>query len=765
MTDLFDIEREAQRLERRLAMGVSPEVQLLAGLEFFRLLRDNLQLRNPDPYLMQFLPRLAKAATNADPEGFFPDEAAALADFAEWIKQTDGDAHAGALDVIAQLAKTSRQFLRECLSASLSDDSDENGRAIRPGGLASHSRTSIERGSPGGSPSRETQTQGKDNHDTPVTLNCLFVEHFPDLDLPPRGRLLKLKVTAATISKMADADDIVVRNPVTKPDDRFLAQARDSVQAARSYMHRRYGLSQAKRFRFDFAVASSGARFTGDSLGVAFAAGAIAALGKLEVLRERLAISPDVAFSGALSANGNLSPVDGAALKRKIDRAFFSRLKYLVIPRENITEAWTYLSELESRHPGRKLELVGADALDAVAGDPRLVPGERLSSFGYAVRTIWKAKRAPAVEVSVLLAVICFLLYLVLPAWYMPWFDRNPAFAVLNQTDNSLEARNRDSVLIWSEPFQCKLSAGAWSQLVRVHDLNGDGVNEVLFMPMTTEASPQRDWLYCFASDKRSVFKPFGTDHSLLFKRYCAIRGQYPGDTAGVYYDPEHLNVVNVAGKPVIITEVAQISPSRSHIRLWDPNGNPLGWFINAGGSIFAMAKDLDADGREELLFLNYNIRMGCTALLVLDLDSIIAGASPPYEDSVWDLSRVRRGNQAGYVLFPVTDLGREDLANSYNEPGIRMVREDTWGQLNVYVQESSHDGAVCVIYSLDRALRVVSVNFTDQFRKRRDDLVREGKLASVDWGQYADHTRDSVLHWRSGAWVAEWQLHVQSVW
>jgi hypothetical protein len=291
-----------------------------------------------------------------------------------------------------------------------------------------------------------------------------------------------------------------------------------------------------------------------------------------------------------------------------------------------------------------------------------------------------------------------------------------------------------------------------WSQLVRVHDLNGDGMNEVLFMPFTTEASPQRDWLYCFTSDKR-----------LLFKRYCAIRGEYPGDTTKVFYDPEWVNIANVGGKPVIITEVATSSPARSHIRLWDARGDSLGWYINAGGSMFVRAKDLNADGREELLFLNYNNRMGCTALLVLDLDSTIAGVSPPYEDSVWDLSRVKQGNQAGYVLFPVTDLGREDLPNAYNEPGVELIREDTWGPINVYVSESFHSVSIRAIYSLDRTLRVVGVNFTDQFRKRRDDLVREGKLPSVDWGQYADHARDSVLRWRFGSWAAEWQLRAQS--
>ncbi len=722
MISIFDIERAAQRLERCLAMGLSPEVQILLGLEFFGLLRDASCPCGPDSYLTQFMPRLGNAAALADPEEFFPDEADELASFAEWVGRVGGEAHKAAMTAVLQVATASQNFLSECLHSVAADEAHE-------------------------SPAR-----GAADGAAAVALNCLFVEHFPDLDLPPRGRLLKLTVTATRIPAKTGSDDIVVRNPVTKPDDRFLAQARDSVRAAREYMHRRYGLQLSKRYRLDFAVDSTGARFTGDSLGVAFAIGAIAAVARIEVLRERVTVLPGAAFSGALLVGGDLSPVDGDALKRKIDRAFFSRLRYLVVPRENMTRAWECLSELESRCPGRKLELVGADTLDTVAGDPRVVPGSRLSPLGYTARRMWNAKRAPAVEVTALVAALYFLLYLVIPPRYMPWFDRNPAYAGFNEAENSLEARNRDSLLIWSEPFQCKLSAAGWSELIVVRDLDGDGMNEVLFMPLTTEASSQRDWLYCFSAD-----------HQLRFKRYCAIRGQYPGDTAGVSYDPEHLNIVSVAGKSVIITEVAGNSPGRSHIRLWDACGDSLGWYINAGASRFVKTQDLDADGREELLFLNFNNRMNCTALLVLDLDSNVVGVSPPYQDSVYDLSRVRPGSQAQYALFPVTDLGKLDLANAYNAPGTEGVRENTKGIINVYVGESAHADDVRAIYSLDFSLRVVGVTFSDQFRKRRNDLVREGRLTSVDWSQYADDVRDSVLHWCSGSWVGELQLRVQS--
>jgi len=763
VTDLFDIEREAQRLERRLASGVSPEVQLLVGLGFFRLLRENPHLCDPDPYLLQFLPRVAGAATEADPEGFFPDEANALSEFAEWVRQIAGDAHPDARDAIARLASASQDFLWVCVNVPHSDETSpchpdpvrRGRRGAEGSALPAHEEKqqilsaaadsesgrgedAVRTASQEDKPSRAPDAGAFDDTSAPVALNCLFVEHFPDLDLPPRGRLLKLNVTATAISKKAGADDIVVRNPVTKPDDRFLAQARDSVRAARACMHRRYGLPLAKRYRFDFAVDSSGARFTGDSLGVAFAAGAIAALGKVEVLRERPAISPDVAFSGALSANGDLSPVDGGALKRKIDRAFFSRLKFLVIPRENITQAWTYLSELESRHPSRKLELVGADTLDTVAGDPRLVPRERISSFGYAARRVWKAKRAPTVEVSVLVAAVAILLFIM---W--PYFDRNPSSVRI--AGNGFEALNKYGKGLWAKTYPCdSLLAGlTWG----VADLDADGLNEILFSPYAGHLVGKGTWL--------EVFKSNG---DTLFSRDMVIRNEYVGDSVPpdqlVYYTP-YVTVAHLKQGQLIITGAFQHNPARQHIKIWNPDGSLRGWYINAGGVSLETVIDLNGDGREELIFKAFNNRMMCSGVFAIRADSSY-GCSPPYGDSSYQIGWVKRGNQAAYTLFPVTDVGKIDLPQSYNS--VTRFGEASGGVFVTSVHESKPSLDATVDYYLDDGLRLLRVSANDQFRKRRDDLVASGSLPAFSWSEYDSRLGDTVIYWTDSGWVSQRQ-------
>lgn len=355
MVTVLELEKAAARLRRELKAVAVSEIRLLCGLRFGAVLGEAAP-EHREAYLREFLPALAEAAGRCDRREFLPDELGLLGRFVELVEaEADWQGSKELAALAGLVAPGPGVGVGDHLGAA-------DGRVVR--------------------------------------VNGLFVEYYPDLDLPPRGRLLTLRVVAMALPGGAEDDDVVVRNPVSDTDDRFLAQARDSVAAARLHLAQRYGWNGKKRYRFDFTVESAGARFTGDSLGVAFAVGAIAALGRIEALREEIGVNSAVAFCGALAAHGVLAPVDVDALKLKVYRGFWSDLKVLVIPRVHITEAWAYLKELEEAHRGRKLELMGADVLADVAGDPRLVPVRRLSVPGYVVRQVWKSKRSPWVQSS-----------------------------------------------------------------------------------------------------------------------------------------------------------------------------------------------------------------------------------------------------------------------------------------------------------------------------------------------------------------------------
>lgn len=693
MASVIEIEQAAARLRRHLKLAQRPDLKLICGLRFFDLFRTQ-QAVYPESYLREFLPALAQAAGKCNARDLLPEDADSLAALIALVVDCDRG-----MSVEEDLASLRR--LDSALAAGV-----------------------------------PRQAQAAAANDSAVRVPCLFVEYYPDLDLPPRGRILDLYVTASPISARADADDIVVRNPVAEPDDRFLAQARDSVAAARKYLADRYGLSPNKRYRFDFAVDSTGARFTGDSLGAAFAVGAIVAVAQIEVFRERLSIASNAAFSGALMPDGQLNQIDPEALKLKIYRAFHSDLKLLVIPREHITDAWVYLSELEGCFPGRKLELVGAESLYAIASDPRLVPPQRSSAPAYLARKAWRAKRSAWVEYPAALLLAAILFYIIAPA---RWFDNNPSSIRLKQF--GFDVLNKKNARIWSKTFAHTLNdtTTTWA----VDDINLDGKNEVVFIPKTNEPSDENANLF--------VYEGNGT---LKFRRECAIFNEYPDDSSSdILYNLDKIEIKLISGRPIIKTFVYQSLHARAHIIFWDSTGAMIGWYINSGHAGMVGDNCVVVDS-SRLAILGYNNRLDATCLFIVAPDSI-QGVSPPYS-GINGLELVKRGTQISYIVFPRTDVSKK-AGGSYNNG--RGIRIDPFGIIRVHIDETD-DLKSDVFYYLDRDYRVVNVDLGDAFITKRNNLIDSGKvqntLSPIEYGR---QMRDAVMYWTDSGWVTEGQL------
>ncbi len=713
MHSILEIEHTAAKLRRCLQNEhSSPEIRILCGLRFFAQLQGS---NSPaaEPYLREFVPLLAAAAVQSNPREFLPDDHAQLASLSTFLsKISDQIVATGDIDALSNLAAATLQVVPSSFSES----------GVRP----------------------------ENRH--AVSVRCLFVEDYPELGLQPRGRILTLNVTALPLQKKHTEDDIVVHNPVERPDDRFLAQARDSVLAARAYLAARYGVPLSKRFQFKFELNSRGARFTGDSLGVAFAVGAVTAVEKVELFRERLNISPRVAFSGALSPEGKLLPIDRDGLRLKIVRAFHSELSFLVVPRDHITEAWQIVKELEAQQPGRKLDMMGADQFAAVADDPRFLERERLSLTAYAARRAWKAKRSTWVELPALVVLIGLLAWVLLA----PWLDKVPA--KIRTTQHGFDVLNKYSRTLWSRSFGCELFPDSSSMAnCTISDIDGDGFQEVLYMPFTTDASPVSGWLFVYRAEGDTIFS-----------RDCSIRLKYPGDSVpegkANWYEAPGVHVMTVTGDVRIVTRCAKTGPARGYLKIWDAKGNQLSWYIQGGWINLVAPYDVDGDGRDELVGWAFANRMKALCFLALPADSC-RGVSPPYwnrPDGDFDLSWVERGSQIHYVVFPVSEVGKIDLAGPY--PWNLTFRRNSHDEWVIWLYERATNTGD-VLYYLNARFRATSVLMTDAYRKRRQILILRDSLPNIPDGVYSDSLLNRVTYWdrvRDG-WVTEGQLRAES--
>lgn len=579
-------------------------------------------------------------------------------------------------------------------------------------------------------------------------IYCLFVQNN-GMNERSRGKLRALSGSVEERSRSAQNDEITFDNQLRASDDPIVGVAYQALAATRRYLkstgYSRLGTSY---YHAHFGVTEKRAIYTGDSIGVATALLAYAQLLHTEALRHDHLLPGDVACTGGIDEAGTVTPVNGDSLHAKVERAFFSHIKYLALPSENVTAARKHLEALQSRYPARQLVLLPIASLSAAVNDHNIIRPEKVCIGEFVAKKAVKYSRLAKVQVPMLVVLAYLLLCVIYPkAWV--GFDWNPAYASYDKSLNSVEVYNTDSTKLFSQRLEC--SAGAYAQPPTVCDINGDGLNEVMFTVASPEPCDQRGWLYCYSIQRRLALHEMTLD----FKRYCAVPGISQDTTNTIIYDPGIVKVVTSLKEDLIITEASQNMPARTHIRFWNSQGDSIGWYVNKGGIQLITHFDIDGDSIPELFFLGYNNPMGCTALLVLKAD-VAEGTSPPFGSNHRNTTV---GDQLAYVLFPPTDLGEFELETPYNHPDLVGIRVSSDDYFEVYVREADPVDRCPLIYRFNKTLKIDSVVPSDQFAKKRDRLILEGKLPRVDDIDYYEQKKNNVTYWINEKWVTEGEL------
>ncbi len=400
-----------------------------------------------------------------------------------------------------------------------------------------------------------------------------------------------------------------------------------------------------------------------------------------------------------------------------------------------------HLEELKKRYHRRRLRLAGAERLSEVIENHNVIRAEKVCMGEFVVRKVYRYSGMTKVQVPLLAALLYLMICLLYPkAWI--GFDWNPQYVRL--TKAGFEVLNADFLSLWTKEYDCDsiTMKSRWE----IGDLDGDGKNEVAFVPKVPETLP------CESNANLFVYDDDGT---LSFRRHCAILGEYPGDTSlQQAYSPHDIDFVLIGDSTVIVTRVYRSYPARLHLKFWSANGDSVGWYINAGHS-GTDDKCFTSESQLGWFFLSYNNRMRCACLFALNPFSSV-GVSPPYSNSYYEgLGDVRLGNQLCYVLFPRSDLNRVTYSK-YNNPCELVVESDSI----VIAEISETTGTIHDIsYYLDKSFRVYDIKAADRFVTRRKALVANGKLPPVDLATYLDKMRDSVAYWTDSGWVTEGQL------
>ena len=325
--------------------------------------------------------------------------------------------------------------------------------------------------------------------------------------------------------------------------------------------------------------------------------------------------------------------------------------------------------------------------------------------------------------------------------------DANPSFARVK--DEQLTVFNSKGETVWNRPMPgfpdgtndlpFPESEGT-RVLIRIADVDGDGVNEVLLSGSVGVMHYPSDSLYCleasgelrwsagvgqlqppFVDQKR----PASTPNIMSFLAFRRTEVEKPR--------------IFMIGAHGYISWAKVIEVERS-------TGKAIQAFHNRGHLSNLAHIDLDRDGLEELVLggVNDGFNRGC--VILFDPDSV-SGVSPIPEAHPTAL----RGSQKEYILFPVTRLQRAMGRALYSYVrDIIISSEEPRLTLRVLEPSVAFSGTleVSLFYPLGSDLRAEYVIPDDAYMTLYGRLMREGKIESTTMSEYLQSLRDSVLYW-----------------
>ncbi len=489
------------------------------------------------------------------------------------------------------------------------------------------------------------------------SVKCLFVDKNGPI-ATGRGRMRTLVCRNADAIKGQETNELVFDNQVRGPDDPFVGASYNALHATELLLQRDEKGSNSRCLRVHLAIEDSSQAFTGDSIALAVALVSFAKLMKPQIHRHERFVAGEIAVTGSLSADGTLLPVNGDSLNEKITRAFFSPVKYVVLPHGNAAAARDCIEKLRQQYPRRRLQVIAHERLQDVIDDHNVIRPEKVCMGEFVARKAGRYTRSVKVQVPLLISVTWLLLALLWPKHFDPWFDGNPVR--LEIEGNVFRTFNENGEFLWSStPFEANLTSnlyeakGPWEFVqLAIRDIDRDGLNEIVFVPII--------------DSHRGRFSIYDHDGSLMGDIASWFPTTYPGDIA---YDsvpialdyslPVFLVLENRLGQSYILTKSDASPPIRSQFNLFNHKGEHSGGpYIHTGGIDMAFVDDSESDscGFPRILLGGTNNRYNRAGFFCLN-PSRLWGVSPPYDDELFLLSGMPEGSQEFYVALPETHL------------------------------------------------------------------------------------------------------------
>ena len=548
------------------------------------------------------------------------------------------------------------------------------------------------------------------------------------LNAEAAGVLTLLQLSAHP--NQGNQDVVLVNNRLPSGDSSLYFALAGGVTAARSLFIA--GHSAAPFFNFCFSFPGEETSFSGNSISLAAALLAYAAMMNHAAGTPHLQFRQNIAVTGSIAPDGRLLPVDDQTLKAKLTAAFFSPIDAVILPGQNLQQAGRILAGLQQHYPGRPLQLIPAAHFNELLEHSSLIMRGRIrnGSMRHFLSLPKVGLRAIAVLMVLLLMAAAYAL--LKPA------DREPRHVRIVQS--KLAVSNAAGELLWTHDFGLVLNPDFYQdslhflpRLVKLADINRDGRQEILFGLRDIEKSALSGSIFCFSPSGQLLWQYKSgdaptftdideTDHPMVQEiRLC----EWKPDHLGIFVVSHYLKY------PAVLT-------------LLNTNGEREGEYWHAGHIVCLEFGDLDQDGVQEVLAGGYHNCTGEGMLVVLEPGKM-AGVAPGHAHG----EGFPPGTEKYYLRFPATVYAGHGSKD--NISSITVTNESIHAVVaNHYLASRSRaPSAEAIHYTFDFNLRLRSVLPNDYYRHAWYELRQE------DFGESALDAVKSLRYWDGEEWTA----------
>ncbi len=588
-------------------------------------------------------------------------------------------------------------------------------------------------------------------------------EQFLTAASPSFASLQTLNIEALFSRKETDADKLHIKQ-LSHKEESHESELLRTAEAARYLLGKFSHIKNGERVTINCSFKNP-SFVEGQSLQAGLAAGLFTEFLRLHQHKEEYALRDDVAITGRIDKKANLLPVDEGALKLKVEACYFSHIKYLVVPKEQVGVCQSTVEKLTvdislqessnlksppdrragqiSNSPRPSFEVIGISNLEEIFFNRRLTDSQRISIAKQTARNIWKIRRTiAAVVLTVLLLIIGKMLY--------GPIDKNPV--TYDAEGETIFLKNKygeivDKILVGSTTIatiNVTERDGLTNRFVSLFDINGDNINEVIYPQQIDDSRLDIAHVFCKDIIKDTVLWDFKVQRKLKFPYHPYVSSKLfwisnigAGDHDNDGRSEIYVQACHISYFPGLLIKLDAIS------------GEKISEYVNIGQFLPMEFVDIDSDGVTEVILGGANNSYDMAAVAILD-SRFVQGHSPFTRN--YNIEEIKPGMEKAYLLIPRTIVGNyfryEERQNNVFGVSIRNSEY----LIDVGIRDcslpSNKTKSAEYIVQIGYDLKVKVVGTANSYDVLARQLYEEGKINRQVDAEYFEEYKKEILYW-----------------